>query len=258
MAIFSLGSLICALANSSKMLIVGRAIAGMGGSGLINGSLTIIAACVPLQKRAVYMGFLMSFVQLGIMLGPLVGGALTEHASWRWCFWINLPPAAITIAFLLIIHIPDRTKKRTERTSVIDTVMLLDIPGFLIFAPASIMVLLALQWGGTKYAWDSAMVIGLFCGSAGTLAVFMVWEYKRGEDAMVPWSMIRQQIVACACGVNLFFFGGQIIMSYYLAQYFQAVRGVSPTLSGVYLLPGILSQMLMAIVSGILGESSFS
>lgn len=132
--------------------------------------------------------------------------------------------------------------------------MLLDIPGFLIFAPSSIMVLLALQWGGTRYAWGSATIIGLFCGSAGTFAIFMAWEYKRGDDAMVPWPMIRQKIVACAMGVNFFFFGGQIILSYYLAQYFQAVRGVSPTLSGVYLLPGILSQMLLAIISGVLGE----
>lgn len=200
----------------------------------------------------------MSFVQLGIMLGPLVGGALTEYASWRWCFWINLPPSAITIGFLLVIHIPDRTKQRTERTSITDTLMLLDFPGFLIFAPSAIMVLLALQWGGTQYAWGSATVIGLFCGSAATFAIFMVWEYKRGDDAMVPWPMIRQQIVACACGVNFFFFSAQMIMSYYLAQYFQAVRGDSPTMSGVYLLPGILSQMFMAIVSGILGKSNSS
>ncbi|CAG8953512.1 hypothetical protein HYFRA_00009968 [Hymenoscyphus fraxineus] len=251
-ALFSLGSLICALSNSSNMFIVGRAIAGIGGSGLINGSLTILSACVPLEKRPVYMGFLMSFAQLGIMLGPLIGGALTEHATWRWCFWINLPPSALTILIIFLIHVPDQTAKRAERTSIIDTLMLLDVPGFLLFAPTSIMFLLALEWGGTKYPWGSATIIGLFCGAAGNLAIFMAWEYKRGDDAMIPWSMIRQKVVACSCGVNFFFFAGQIILSYYLAQYFQAVRGVSPTLSGVYLLPGIMSQMVLAIVSGVL------
>jgi len=115
------------------------------------------------------------------------------------------------------------------------------------------MLLFALQWGGIKYAWGSATIIGLFCGSAGNFAVFLAWEYKKGDDAMIPFSMIKIRIVWCSCFIMLFFFGTQIITSYYLALYFQAVRGVTPTLSGVYLLPTILSQMLLAIISGVLG-----
>ncbi|KAH7310218.1 MFS multidrug transporter [Rhexocercosporidium sp. MPI-PUGE-AT-0058] len=252
LALFELGSLICALSNSSNMLIVGRAIAGMGGSGLSNGGLTIISACVPLQKRAAYLGFLMSFAQLGILFGPLIGGALTEHATWRWCFWINLPCGGVVAGFLLMIAIPDRNAKSTDKVTVKSLLKSLDLLGFALFAPTAIMFLLALEWGGTKYAWDSATVIGLFCGAAGTLPLFCFWEYRKGEGAMIPWPMVKQRVVWSSCLTMICFFGNQLITSYYLAIYFQAVRGVAPTLSGVYVLPGILSQMFAAMFSGVL------
>ncbi|KAG9233292.1 major facilitator superfamily [Amylocarpus encephaloides] len=254
LGVFELGSLLCALAKNSNMLIVARAVAGLGSSGMINGALTIIAACVRLEKRADLGRENLTIVvgQLGILLGPLLGGALTQHASWRWCFWINLPCGVIVAGILFLIHIPDRTVKRTSHSSILSVFKELDVIGFALFAPAAIMFLLALQWGGTFYPWNSATVIGLFCGAAGNIAVFMYWEYRVGDAALLPWSMVKQRIVWCSGVVMLFFFGSQLIISYYLAIYFQAVRGVEPTLAGVYLLPGILSQMLFAIVSGTL------
>jgi len=118
------------------------------------------------------------------------------------------------------------------------------------------MLLLALQWGGTKFDWGSATIIGLLCGAAANFALFVYWEYKKGDDAMIPYSMVKIRIVWCSCLLMLFFFGIMIITPYYLAIYFQAVRGVKPTLSGVYLLPTILSQMVMAMTSGVLGLSA--
>jgi MFS family permease len=91
LGLFELGSLLSAVATSSKMFIVGRAVAGMGGSGLVNGALTIIACCIPMEKRALHMGIMMGTAQLGIMFGPLVGGALTEYASWRCRYWGRNP-----------------------------------------------------------------------------------------------------------------------------------------------------------------------
>jgi hypothetical protein len=115
------------------------------------------------------------------------------------------------------------------------------------------MLLLALQWGGTKYAWTGATILGLFCGSAAMCVVFAFWEYRRGDTAMVPWSMIKQRIVWASCFLMLFLFGSQLIISYYLAIYFQAVKGVSPTASGVNFLPSVISQMIFAVISGVLG-----
>jgi hypothetical protein len=156
-----------------------------------------------------------------------------------------------------LIRIPERTEKKPFRDNIVSTLRALDLFGFVLFAPTAIMLLLALQWGGTKFAWGSATIIGLFCGAAGNCALFVFWEYKKGDDAMIPYSMVKIRIVWCSCLLMLFFFGNMIITPYYLAIYFQSVKGVKPTLSGVYLLPTILSQMAMAMTSGILGSSAF-
>lgn len=123
------------------------------------------------------------------------------------------------------------------------------------------MFLLAVEWGGTKYPWNSAAVVGLFCGSAGTLALFLLWEHRMGDTAMLPLSMLKQRIVWSSCLTYFFINANMLVTSFYMAIYFQAVRGVSPTLSGVYLLPSVLSQMFLAMFSGVqgsyIGESTF-
>lgn len=256
--VFELGSLLSGVATTSKMLIVGRAVAGMGSAGLTNGALTIIAACVPLQKRPVYLGFMMAMAQTGIILGPLIGGLLTQYATWRWCFYINLPAGALVAAMLLLISIPDkRAKSDGVKLTVKTLTEKLDLLGFVVFAPAAVQCLLALEWGGTRYAWSSATIIGLFCGSAGTLALFLFVEYRKGKAAMIPFFMLRQHIISCSCLVMFFFAGSMFILTYYLPIYFQAVRDATPTMSGVYLLPSILTQIMFAMTSGSLGTSQF-
>ena len=254
LGVFELGSLLCGVANSSNMLIVGRAVAGLGTSGLINGALTIVAACLPIQKRPMYIGIMMGFSQLGIVIAPIIGGAFTEYATWRWCFYINLPAGAVVAAVLFFTHIPSRHTVVEGRSRVIATLKKMDLVGFAIFAPAAIQCLLALEWGGSHYAWGDSRIIGLFCGSGGTLALFLAWEYRVGDEAMIPFSMMRRRIVWCGCLFILFFFGALMNAAYYLPIYFQAIRGVTPTLSGVYLLPMILGQMFTAVLSGALGN----
>lgn len=251
--VFELGSLLCGVAVSSKMLIVGRAVAGMGSAGLTNGALTIIAACIPLEKRPMYLGFMMSIGQIGIILGPLVGGLLTQYTTWRWCFYINLPPGAVVALLFFLIRIPDRRAKSDGvKSTLMTTVRKLDLLGFVFFAPAAIQFLLALEWGGTRYHWNSAVIIGLFCGAAGTFALFLFIEYRKGDEAMIPFPMLRRRIFACSCLAMLFFGGSMYILTFYLPIYFQAVRDATPTMSGVDLLPSILTQILFALTSGYL------
>jgi hypothetical protein len=114
-----------------------------------------------------------------------------------------------------------------------------------------IMFLLALEWGGTSYAWSSATIIGLFCGAAGNFALFLWWEYKKGDGAMIPMGMIKRKIVWSSALVSFFVGGVMMISSYYLAIYFQAVRGKTPTISGVDVLPGIVTNLVFAVLSGI-------
>jgi len=159
------------------------------------------------------------------------------------------------VLVLLIIHIPEEPhKKSRQKTTTLVTLSKLDFPGFFLFAGCAVMFLLALEWGGTAYAWRSATIIGLFCGSGVVLCLFAAWEVHVGDDAMLPPSMVSQRIVWCSCLVIFFFFGCLLTISYYLPIYFQSVKGVSPSLSGVYVLPGILSQMLGAVTSGFLGN----
>ena len=131
-----------------------------------------------------------------------------------------------------------------------------DLIGFGLFAPSSVMCFLALQFGGHQYAWSSATVIGLFCGAGATFVVWLSWDYRKGDTAMVPLNLLKKQTVWASCATGLFFAGSLFITGYYLPIYFQAVKGVSPLMSGVDVLPNILPQMFLSIVAGKLGESS--
>lgn len=154
----------------------------------------------------------------------------------------------------MFIHIPDQIIKPQGRLVLRTVLKDLDLIGFALFAPAAIQFLLALQYGGNQYAWNSATIIGLFCGAGGTFIIFLVWEYRKGDEAMIPFSMVRKRAVWSSCMVMLFTMSMTFCASYYLPIYFQAVKGVSPTMSGVYLLPSILSQLLLAVISGFLGK----
>ncbi|GIK06569.1 hypothetical protein Aspvir_002219 [Aspergillus viridinutans] len=242
--VFELGSLICGVATSSKMLIVGRAIAGMGSAGMANGALTIVAGAVPMHRRPVLVG---------IMMGrPLVGGALTTYTTWRWCFYINLPIGALVAALLVFTRIPEQREKGRAVEVLPTFFKTFDIIGFVLFAPAATQLLLALQYGGNQYAWDSATVIGLFCGAGAMFIVFLGWEHHMGKDAMIPFHVVRKRIVSYNCVVSMTLFGITLTASYYLPIYFQAVRDKTALVSGVDLLPSVLCQLVMAVVSGAL------
>ncbi|PCG95162.1 Major facilitator superfamily domain, general substrate transporter [Penicillium occitanis (nom. inval.)] len=250
--VFEVGSLICGVAQSSTMLIIGRAIAGIGSSGLMNGGLTILSVSMPLHKRPKYFGIMMGFAQMGTILGPIIGGAFTTYVNWRWCFYINLPVGGVAGAIMLFfIDVPEVVKQRSDSIMTIIT-RKLDIMGFFLFAPAAIQVFLALQWGGSKFAWNSATIIGLFCGSGGTIILFGVWEYYQGDNAMAPFSILKIRHVWTSCFVMFLFFGCLQIVSYYLPIYFQTVRGSTAIVSGVHMLPNVLSQLVSTVASGAL------
>jgi MFS family permease len=147
--------------------------------------------------------------------------------------------------------VPETVKPRTQPIKKIILTQL-DLEGFLLFAPAAIMVFLALEWGGNKYHWYSATIIGLFCGSGATLILFGLWEWRQGDKAMAPFSILRLRPVWTSCFAMFLFFGCLQIASYYLPIYFQTVRDSSPMISGVWMLPNVLSQLIATVASGTL------
>lgn len=168
-------------------------------------------------------------------------------------FYINLPVGGVAGAILLFfITVPETVKPRTEP---IMTIILkrLDLIGFVLFAPAAIMVFLALEWGGSKYHWYSATIIGLFCGSGGMAIVFGIWEYFQGDAAMAPFSILKLRPVWSSMFTMFLLFGCLQAASYYLPIYFQTVRNASPMMSGVWLLPNVLSQLVATVLSGTMG-----
>ncbi|KAI0449644.1 putative MFS multidrug transporter [Xylaria acuta] len=252
-AIFEIGSLLCAVSTSSTFFILGRTVAGVGTAGLENGALTLIAGAVPLHKRPLYTGLVFAVGQVGIVVGPLIGGALTQYATWRWCFYINLPIGAVSVLFLFFTHIPDETLKPPFSFALLRSIVPhLDLTGCALFAPATIMFLLALQWGSSDYGWNSPTVIGLFAGSSATAILFCIWEWRVGDDALIPFGLVKRRIVWTSTVQNSFLFITNAVGANYVPIYFQAVKGVSPSLSGVYTLPSIITQLLSTVISGVL------
>ncbi|KAI1097370.1 MFS general substrate transporter [Jackrogersella minutella] len=246
--LFEVGSAVCGAATSSTMLIGGRALAGAGGSGLLNGALIIINSCIPPHRQPALVGILMGLGQLGNAFGPLIGGAFTQYLG----FYVNLPIGGVVCLAIVFIRIPDHIEKPSIRNVFHHVIMEFDLPGFALFAPAAVMLFLALQYGGNQYRWDSSQVLGLFCGAGMTFIAWLIWEFYQGDNAMVPYSMMRRRVMWAGCVASLFLGGTVFVTGYYLPIYFQAVLDYSPFMSGVDVLPNILSQMVFGIISGAL------
>lgn len=254
--VFEIGSLICALATSSNILIVGRAVAGIGASGIQNGAVTMISGMVPLEKRPAFIGMVMGISQLGLASGPLVGGALTEYTTWRWCFWINLPVGGFIAGLMLFIQIPDPIPKPPPLVVLRSLHTKLDFVGFVGFAGSVVMLLMAIHFGGSEYSWNSATVIGLFCGSGATFLIWFAWNWRKGEAALIPRTLMSKRPVWSSCATYGLSMGSLFTASYYLPIYFQEIRGSSPFMSGVQILPNIIPQVIMAVLCGALGNRS--
>jgi MFS family permease len=248
--IFEIGSAVCATAPDSTALIVGRAIAGLGCSGLASGALIILANSLPLRRRPIYAGIIGSMFGIANVCGPPLGGVLTDHLSWRWCFYINLPIGAITILLLGFFFNPQQGEPKAGTTSKLKD---LDFVGLAFLFPGIISTLLGLQWGGSTYPWNSWRIVFLFC-IAGVLSVcFIFVQFWRGDNGTIPPRIASQRSVACSSIVALSMGAAFLTLMYFIPLYFQAVKGVSAARSGVMVLPIVISDIIFSITAGVLG-----
>ncbi|EGP91874.1 unnamed protein product [Zymoseptoria tritici ST99CH_3D1] len=246
--IFELGSVICAAATSSTMLIVGRAVAGVGASALFSGGMTIVAYSVPMRKRALYIAALSSMFGIASVVGPILGGAFTDNLTWRWCFWINLPFGGISIAvvFFFFSNPPRRYTHMTFR----EKVRQIDIAGAFFLICAIVCLLLALQWGGSVYPWSNSKVWGNILGFGLLIIVFVALQFYLGDRATMPPRILKQRTVAACAIFSTFLAMALYAHIYYLPFYFQAVKGATAEQSGIRTIPYLVSITLSSIVVG--------
>ncbi|ROT37081.1 putative efflux pump antibiotic resistance protein [Sodiomyces alkalinus F11] len=248
-AIFEVGSVICAVAPSSIVLIIGRAIAGIGGAGLFVGALVILAYSVPLERRPIFAGCIGSMYGISSVAGPLLGGLFTETIGWRWCFWMNLPVGGIALVVVFFcFHDPQR---KIPSIGAWERFKTLDPLGSLAFICAMICILLALQWGGQRFAWRSAEVIGLLAAGAVMVGVFGWIQHWNGENATVPPRLLNQRTV-WASGIFAFCLGAAFLLTiYWFPTWFQGVRGTNAIDSGLRILPMLGADIVISLVSGV-------
>ncbi|KAF2876553.1 major facilitator superfamily domain-containing protein [Massariosphaeria phaeospora] len=251
LAIFELGSLVCATAPNSVALIIGRAISGVGAAGIFSGAILIIANTVPLRQRPSYMGLIGGMYGIASVAGPLMGGAFTDHLSWRWCFYINLPFGAITAAFIIpFLSLTRRGQKATATWK--QQLRKFDLEGTAVFLPAIVCLLLALQWGGSKYEWSSGRIIALFVIFALLISAFIAIQIWKQEAATVPPRIFSNRTVWGSAWFGAMLGASFFVLVYFLPIWFQAIKGVSATKSGIMNLPAILGLVVVSLICGIL------
>ncbi|MFI6742264.1 MDR family MFS transporter [Nonomuraea sp. NPDC050451] len=240
LAIFIAGSLLSGLSQDIGQLIAFRALQGLGGGGLMICTQAILADLVPVRQRAKYMGAIGAVFGLSSVAGPLLGGWITDNASWRWAFWINVPlgVAAFAISYFGIrLPKPDRTVR-------------LDYLGTALMAITVTSLVLVADWGGNDHAWDSPLILSLIAVTiAGSIAFVLV--ERRAAEPLIPLSMLRNRVFALSTVIGMIAIGaGMFAVIGYMPTYLQMVYGHSATASGLLLLPMVAGLMLTATVSG--------
>ena len=167
-------------------------------------------------------------------------------------FYINLPCGAVTAIVLFFFFFPPA--QAVARVSIIDKLKRLDLPGFFLFSPAVVMLLLALQWGGNLHAWKSAMIIGLILGAFGVLVLFGAWQWYKKDEASIPPDVFTQRSVFFGAVVSCLAMGGLQLVTYYLPIWFQVIKNSTPTDSGIMYFPSVVGNVLFSLFAGVLGK----
>ncbi|CAL9621254.1 Putative multidrug resistance protein MdtD [Streptomyces sp. enrichment culture] len=237
--IFLVGSALCGAAQDMAQLIAFRALQGLGGGGLIVLSMAIVGDLVSPRERGRYQGLFGAVFGATSVLGPLLGGLFTQHLSWRWVFYVNLPVGVVALAVIAaVLHIP-----RTAQRHVIDY-----LGTFLIAAVATCLVLVA-SLGGATWAWGSWQIVGLAVLGV-VLAVAFVAVERRAAEPVLPLKLFRVRTFTLAAVISFVVGFAMFGAMTYLPTFLQVVQGISPTMSGVHMLPMVLGLLLASTASG--------
>ncbi|KAL6899910.1 MFS general substrate transporter [Trichoderma evansii] len=249
-ALFTLGGGLSGGASSMEMLIAARTIQGLGGGGINLLMETIVTDIVPLRERGQYMAIVGIGAIVGATVGPFLGGLITDHASWRWCFYINVPIGVFSFGILFVF-----LRVKYERDlSWSARFRRIDISGNAIFVAAIVSALIALTWGGTIYSWSTHhIIVPLVLGLVGVLlfAAFE-WTPQLCPEPSFPREIVSNRTSAAALILTFIHAIVAYWVYYFLPIYFQAVKGLSPLRSGINTLPNVAGGLVFAVLGGVL------
>ena len=238
--LFVAGSIACALAPSMTALVLGRALQGLGGGGLMALAQTIIGDAVSPRERGRYQGYIGAVFAVSSVGGPVLGGFLTEKLDWSLIFWINLPLgiAASAMTWNALKLVPFHPRKHS-----------LDIVGALLMIGAAVALLLMLSWGGRDYGWLSAPMLGLLATSL-VLWVLFAWRLARAEEPFLPLAVLGNPVVRSAALAGACNMGALVGMTIYVPLYFEVVLNLSASESGIALIPMMGATVLWSTLTG--------
>lgn len=239
-AIFIIGSVLCGISQTMTQLIAFRAFQGIGAGAIMGMAFTIIGDLFPPAERGKYAGFMAGVFGLSSIIGPTLGGFITDNLSWHWVFFVNIPLGVIAI-FLFVFFFP-HVKPAVRKHNV-------DFLGIVTLTLFVVPLMLALSWGGVEYAWDSKPIISMFDFSALMLLLFVIVE-RQAKEPILPLWILRNRIVGVSFLVIFLTGFGMFAGIIFIPLFFQGVLGKSATASGSFLTPMMLGMICGSLLSG--------
>jgi len=240
LAIFVATSALCGAAQDITQLVALRFVQGAAAGGLMTLAMAAVGDLVAPRERGRYQGYIAAAFAAATIVGPLLGGLLTEHASWRWVFFVNLPVGAAALVGLAL-RLPAAPVERPEHP--------LDVLGAVLLAAATSAFMLTCIWGGERYAWDSAPIIGLIAATLGLSAALAARE-RRAADPIVPFHLLRTPAVTVASAALFLGVATLFAITVFVPLFLQTTTGASPTEAGLLLVPAMLGITVSTTVSG--------
>ena len=237
---FVLASALCGIAQDITQLVGFRAIQGVAAGGLMTLAMAAVGDLVSPRERGRYQGYIAATFAIATVVGPLVGGLIVQHVSWRWVFYVNLPLGAVALV-ALTARLPQPPVDAPRRR--------LDVTGAALLAAATTAFLLVCVWGGDRYDWTSAEILSLAAGAV-LLAVALVMRERRAEDPIVPFALLKTPVIAIASAGLFLATGALFAITVFVPLFLQVAAGVSPTEAGLLLVPAMLGITVSTTLSG--------